>query len=198
MSSAPVKTKAIVIGASAGGLAALSEILSPLPAGYPLPIFVVVHVPPDHESMLVDVFTHKCRIAVKEAEDKESIRPGVVYFAPPNYHLLVENDFSLSLSSDDPELYSRPSINVLFESAKDAYGENLMGIVLTGANSDGARGLRAISDAGGMALVQDPRTAEFFDMPGAALKECPTALSLTLEKMARILAELPQNPPLNV
>src|SRR5579871_697452 len=135
------KPRAIVIGASAGALEALSSLLPALPSGYPIPIMIVVHVPPDKKSALAELFHAKCAIEVREAEDKEPIEPGVAYFAPPNYHLLVEPDETLSLSVDPPVLYSRPAIDVLFESASDVYRHDLIGVILTGANSDGAKGL---------------------------------------------------------
>jgi two-component system chemotaxis response regulator CheB len=188
-----VKREAIVIGASAGGIGALSEILPQLPANYPLPTFIVVHIPPDMKSLLPELFASKCRVQVKEAEDKETIRPGVVYFAPPDYHLLVETTGLLSLSSDEPELFSRPSINVLFESAEDAYGTGLVGIILTGASNDGAKGLHAISKAGGLAIVQDPKTAESSHMPESALESCPGALTLTSADIGALLARLPND-----
>jgi two-component system chemotaxis response regulator CheB len=181
------RTRAVVIGASAGALQALSQILPALPADYPLPILVVVHIPADRRNMLAPLFQDKCRIAVREAEDKEPALPGVIYFAPPDYHLLVEADGTLSLSSDEEVLYSRPSIDVLFESAADAYGEALIGIVLTGANPDGAQGLKAIADAGGTALVEDPAGAYADAMPLAALKACPTAHAMPLSDIADYL-----------
>jgi two-component system chemotaxis response regulator CheB len=190
------KIEAVAIGASAGAIDALSEILPALPEKFPFPIFIVVHVPPDTNSVLADIFVSRCRLRVKEAEDKELIQPGVVYFAPPNYHLLVEEDGTLSLSSDEPELFSRPSINVLFESAADAYGDSLLGIVLTGASADGARGLRAVGAAGGMAVVQEPDSAEVSIMPRAALEACAGARPLLLPDIASLLANLPeQNAP---
>ncbi|MBK1882195.1 chemotaxis protein CheB [Luteolibacter pohnpeiensis] len=178
----------IVIGASMGAIEALSEILPVLPEGYPLPVLVVVHVARDRKSGLPELFANRCRIPVKEAEDKEPIQGGVIYFAPPDYHLLVENDFSLSLSNEEPVLYSRPAIDVLFDSAADAYGDRLVGIVLTGASTDGAKGLRAICLAGGKALVQDPETAAGQTMPLAALDLCPDARSLRLDEIAAILS----------
>lgn len=181
---------AVVIGASAGAIEALGVILPALPASYPLPVLVVVHVPTDSRTHLADIFASRCKIPVKEAEDKEPALGGVVYFAPAGYHLLVEPDFTLSLSSDEPVLYSRPSIDVLFESAADAYGDGLTGVVLTGANSDGARGLRAIHQSGGTALVQNPDTASGSLMPISALAACPLASSLTLEEIADRLNNL--------
>ena len=179
--------KAVVIGTSAGALGALTELLPKLPHGYPLPVMVVVHLPPDKESILAELLSVKCQVKVKEAEDKEFIQPGTVYFAPPDYHLLVEKDQSLSLSSEEPVMFSRPSIDVLFEAAADAYGPGLIGIILTGANNDGATGLKAVTEAGGVALVQNPHESYAADMPQAALRACAVAHALSLEQIAEYL-----------
>ena len=181
---------AIVIGASAGALEALSALLPPLPVDFPLAIFVVVHLPSDKESGLAPLLQHKCPLIVREAEDKEPIAGGTIYIAPPDYHLLVEKNNCLSLSSEEPVLFSRPSIDVLFESAADVYGDTLIGIILTGANGDGAKGLKAITDAGGVALVQDPATASSRTMPELALELCPQARALTLGQMTECLKEM--------
>lgn len=178
---------AIVIGASAGAIEALLQILPGLPHDFPLPVLVVVHVPPTGKRLLSELFSSRCQMTVKDAEDKEIIQPGTIYFAPAGYHLLVEQDFSLSLSSDEPVLYSRPSIDVLFESAADAYGDSLTGVILTGANSDGARGLAAVHAGGGETLVQTPHTAEGRAMPQAALRACPDAVVISLEQIAATL-----------
>lgn len=188
-SSAPV-TEAVVIGASAGAVQALARILPALPADYPLPVLVVVHVPADRDNMLVPHFAATCRIAVREAEDKETIRAGTVYFAPSDYHMLVEPDRTISLSLDPLVHYSRPSIDVLFDSAADAYGPALAGVVLTGANDDGAAGLKAVADAGGVTLAEDPATAYSPAMPRAALDACPAARSMSLDQIASFLAAL--------
>jgi two-component system chemotaxis response regulator CheB len=124
-----IQPQAVVIGASAGALEALTAILPSLPEHFPLPLMVVVHMPPDKPSVLADLFQAKCRIQVREAEDKEPLSGGTAYFAPPDYHLLVEADRCLSLSNDEPVLHSRPSIDVLFESAADAYGPALIGMM---------------------------------------------------------------------
>lgn len=182
-----VKAEAVVIGASAGALEALSIILPSLPANYRLPVMIVVHVPPDKKSILAELFRAKCNIKVHEAEDKEPIGAGAAYFAPPDYHLLVETDKSLSLSNEEPVFYSRPSIDVLFESAADAFGPSLIGIVLTGANQDGAKGLKAVVEAGGRAVVQSPEGAYATAMPEAAIAECPEAQVLSLEEIATYL-----------
>jgi two-component system chemotaxis response regulator CheB len=184
------KAEAVVIGASAGALEALSLILPGLPADYGLPVMIVVHLPPDKKSVLAELFQAKCGIEVHEAEDKEPISGGTVYFAPPDYHLLVEADKSLSLSNDEPVFYSRPSLDVLFESAADAYGPNLIAIVLTGANQDGAKGLKAVADAGGTTIVQNPQGAYASAMPEAAIAECPEAQILSLKEIAVYLQEV--------
>jgi two-component system chemotaxis response regulator CheB len=172
--------RAIVIGASAGAVQALLRILPALPASLPVPILIVVHIPPDRSNALVSLFASKCVIAVKEAEDKEIALPGIVYFAPSDYHLLAEADGTLALSMDEQVNHSRPAIDVLLETAADAYGPDLVGIVLTGANHDGAAGLKAIAQAGGSAIVEDPATASTPTMPAAALASCPTARVLDL------------------
>ena len=177
-------TRAIVIGASAGAVEALLTILPELPKNYPLPVFVVVHVPPDKRNVLVPLFETRCRIAVKEAEDKEPAIGGVVYFAPSDYHLLIEEDYSVSLSSDELVNHSRPAIDVLFESAADAYGAGLVGVILTGANHDGAAGLAAVVRAGGTALVEDPVGAYASAMPLAALAACPSAETMSIGEIA--------------
>jgi two-component system, chemotaxis family, protein-glutamate methylesterase/glutaminase len=185
-----IRPEAVVIGASAGALEALSAILPSLPANYRLPVIIVVHVPRDNKSVMAEIFQAKCSIEVREAEDKEPIRGGTAYFAPPDYHLLVEPNKSLSLSDDEPVFYSRPSIDVLFESAADAYGPGLIAIVLTGANRDGATGLKAVAEAGGTAIVQSPEGAYASAMPEAAIAECPAARVLSLKEIAAYLQEV--------
>jgi two-component system, chemotaxis family, protein-glutamate methylesterase/glutaminase len=188
------QAEAVVIGASAGALEALSVILPALPAGFGLPLIVVVHVPPRKRSMLAELFQAKCRIPVREAEDKEPISRGTVYFAPSDYHLLIEAEKSLSLSSDEPVLFSRPSIDVLFESAADAYGSAVIAIILTGANQDGAKGLKAVAEAGGVALVQSPDGAFASAMPEAAIQMCPAARVMSLDAIAAYLQEVGIRP----
>jgi two-component system chemotaxis response regulator CheB len=189
-----VPAEAVVIGASAGALEALSVILPALPAELAVPLMIVVHMPPDRRSVLAELFEAKCRISVREAEDKEPLSNGTAYFAPPDYHLLVEANRSLSLSSDEPVLYSRPSIDVLFESAADVYGAALLGIVLSGANEDGAAGLKAVVETGGTAIVQSPEGAFAAAMPEAAMALCPTARVLSLDAIAAYLQSLPCRP----
>jgi two-component system chemotaxis response regulator CheB len=181
--------QAVVIGVSAGGLNALSAILPQLPADYPLPVMIVIHLPPDRNSVVAELFDERCALTVREAEDKEDILPGHVYFAPPDYHLLVEADHRLSLSSEEPVLFSRPSVDVLFETAADVYGEGLIGVILTGANPDGAAGLKAVMAAGGRGLVQRPDLSYASAMPEAALEFSPQAEALSLEQIAEKLRE---------
>jgi two-component system chemotaxis response regulator CheB len=188
------RLEAIVIGTSAGGIEALSVLLPALPAGLTAAILVVIHLPRDRPSLLVQIFSGRCALRVEEAGDKQPVEPGVIYFAPPDYHLLVDRDERgpvLALSSDEPVQYSRPSIDVLFESAADIYGERLLGLVLTGANQDGAAGLAAVRAGGGVAAVQRPDSAAASMMPAAALKRVPDAeFVLTIDQLAELLAGL--------
>ena len=179
--------EAVVIGTSAGAVQTLSQLLPELPATFALPIMVVVHLPADKKSVLPELLQSKCKLRVKEAEDKEPIMAGTIYIAPPDYHLLVEKKRILSLSSEEQQLFSRPSIDVLFETAADAYGDSLLGIVLTGANNDGSHGLALVCAAGGTAIVQDPEAAYASAMPLAALKACPSAHALTITQIAQYL-----------
>ncbi|HEX3848330.1 MAG TPA: chemotaxis protein CheB, partial [Steroidobacteraceae bacterium] len=144
---------AVVMGASVGGIEALSVLLPALPLGLRAPVFIVIHLPRDKPSLLPEIFARKCALPVREAEDKEPVAPGTVYFAPANYHLLLDRGPQLSLSADDPVHNSRPSIDVLFESAAEVYGDRLLGVILTGANEDGALGLATIHDCGGVTVV---------------------------------------------
>jgi two-component system chemotaxis response regulator CheB len=157
---------AVVIGASAGGIDALLLLLAELAPPVRAPIVAVLHLPEEHESRLVQVFAQRLRIPVREAEAHAPIEGGTLYFAPPAYHLLLEADRSFSLSCDPPVLYSRPSIDVLLESAADAYGERLAALILTGANEDGARGLACVKQQGGLTAVQDPGEAAHRAMAG--------------------------------
>lgn len=184
-----VLPEAVVIGASAGAVEALSALLPALPSDFSLPVLTVVHLPSDRKSILANVLKSKCKVDVREVEDKEPMEAGTVYFAPPDYHLLVEADHRLSLSSEAPVLFSRPSIDVLFESAADTFGPALIGVILTGANSDGARGLKAVTDAGGVGLVQRPDQAQAKTMPQAALDVCQNARSLSIPEIAMFLQE---------
>jgi two-component system chemotaxis response regulator CheB len=178
---------AVVIGASAGGVEALSVILPALPATFRPPVFVVLHLPRERPSLLTNIFQPRCAVPVREAEDKEPIEAGTVYFAPPDYHLLIERDGTLALSRDDLVNFSRPSIDVLFESAAEVYGARLLGVILTGANSDGAAGLAAVRSAGGIAVVQDPAEAQAAAMAEAALARTAVDYVLPLRDIAALL-----------
>jgi two-component system chemotaxis response regulator CheB len=178
----------IVVGVSAGGLFALRSLVSALPPGFDIPIAVVQHRSKDSEA-LCDLLQECTHLRVGEANDKEPVEPGSVYVAPPDYHLLVEPGY-FSLSTDEPVRYSRPSIDVMFAAAADAYGADVIGIVLTGANADGSRGLQKIVQRGGYAIVQDPATAEVKVMPQSAIKAVPGACVLPLERIAPHLAAI--------
>ncbi|KPX17642.1 Protein-glutamate methylesterase CheB [Pseudomonas syringae pv. delphinii] len=181
---------AIVVGASAGGVEALLKIFSYLGPDFGLPILTVLHVPEDRRSQLAHVFQNRLAIPVKEADDKEDIVPGTLYVAPSGYHVSVESDFSLSLSQEDRVFYSRPSIDILFGSAADAYGPRLAGVLLTGANNDGARGLMQIKKYGGFTVIQDPSQAQVSTMPEAGLALHSPDYLLSLNDIGRLLVEL--------
>jgi two-component system, chemotaxis family, protein-glutamate methylesterase/glutaminase len=206
---------AVAIGASAGGVEALSVLLPALPAALRPAVLIVVHLPRERASVLAEIFSSKCLRPVREAEDKEPIEPGTVYFAPPDYHLLVDSvsrggasgaaagahgrgrgrgdapvTAQFALSEDDLVNFSRPSIDVLFESAADVYGRRMLGIILTGANHDGAAGLAAVHEAAGITVVQHPDTAQSSLMPMAAIKRSPVDYVLTLDQIADLLRTL--------
>jgi two-component system chemotaxis response regulator CheB len=181
---------AIVIGASAGGVEAIGTLLQGLPVPYAPSLMVVIHLPADRPSLLTEIFQARCRLKVREALDKEHIEPGTVYVAPPGYHLLVEGDRTLALSLDAPVAFSRPSIDVLFESAALAYGDRVLGIVLSGANNDGAAGLAAIRTNGGRGWVQEPADALAAVMPQAAIATAGADLVVPVRDMAVRLAHL--------
>ena len=173
-------------------MAALTELLPVFPAGYPLPIVIAQHLHPWQDNYHVEHFNDQCALTVKEARDKETIEAGNIYIAPPNYHLLINDDKTFSLSIDDKVNYARPSIDVLFESAVDAYGPWLVGVILTGANNDGALGLRLIKEKGGLTVVQDPKTAESSYMPKAALEATQVDYILPLREIGKLLLEIPR------
>jgi two-component system chemotaxis response regulator CheB len=185
-----VTAAAVVIGTSAGGVDALSALLPAFPASYTGAVFVVLHLPRERPSLLVDIFTPKCALRVREAEDKEPVAPGTIYFAPPDYHLLIDDGPELSLSADDPVNFSRPSIDVLFESAADVYKGTLLGVILTGASHDGARGLEAVRAHGGLTYVQEPSTAAASVMVQAALKRVPGHHVLSLDGLADLFRNI--------
>jgi two-component system chemotaxis response regulator CheB len=180
----------VVIGGSAGALDPLCEILAGLPADLSAPLAVVIHLPRRRPSHLAEALATKTARPVREARDKEPIAPGVVYVAPPDYHLLVDEGPSFALSIDEPVHFSRPSIDVLFESAADVLGPNVVAVLLSGANADGARGLGAIARAGGVAIVQPPAEAETPTMPEAGLEMAPSARALGSAATCAAIAEL--------
>ena len=185
----------IVIGTSWGGLNALTHVVAGLPATFALPLVVVQHRSPDAPGFLAELLQTHTGLRVVEVDDKRPIVAGHVYVAPANYHLLIERGF-FSLTTDAPVRYSRPSIDVTFVSAADEYGRRTVGVVLTGANADGALGLKRIADRGGYAIVQDPETAEGAAMPGAALRAVPKASVVPLEGIAnQLIAIAPPRPP---
>lgn len=178
------------MGVSAGGMQALKRILPALPASFRLPIAIVQHLNAQSDSYLAEHLDELSAITVKEAEDKEILEPGTAYLAPAGYHLLIEPDKSFSLSVEEKVNFSRPSIDLLFESAADALGKSLIGVVLTGANSDGARGLKAIKACGGLAIIQNPMTAEVRYMPQAAFDATPVDYIEDLAGIAPLLTKL--------
>ncbi len=182
--------RAVVVGVSAGGLDALKVLLPSIPGDFILPVVIVQHIHPQQDRFFIEYLSRSCLRPVREAEEKEAVAPGVIYFAPANYHLLIEPDRTFSLSIDRKVNFSRPSIDVLFESAAEAYGSGLIGVLLTGASTDGAMGLRRIKERGGMAIVQDPSTAEFPAMPLAAINETQVDCVLSIPQMGRFLAKI--------
>ena len=178
--------QAVVIGASAGGLQALAELLPAFSDRTVAAVFVVLHIPRDRPSLLTELFAPKCALEVREAQDKEPVAPGTVYFAPPNYHLLVDDGPQLALSADDLVHHSRPSIDVLFESAAEVYAGRLLGVLLTGANEDGAEGLAAVHDAGGFTVVQEPETAQASTMVLSAMQLRSPDFVLPLGRIAEL------------
>ncbi|MDA7416595.1 chemotaxis protein CheB [Xenophilus arseniciresistens] len=159
----------VAIGASAGGIDALMRLFHDLPQPWRLPLVAVLHLPEGRDSRLAEIFGRRLGLPVREAQDKAPVAPGTLHFAPPGYHLFIERERVFSLSCEPPVLYSRPSIDLLMETAADAYGPRLAGLLLTGANEDGARGLAAIGAAGGLTAVQRPDDAAVPQMPQAAL-----------------------------
>ena len=182
--------EAVVLGVSAGGLAALKALLPALPASFPLPIAIVQHVGERSDNFLCEYLGRTSSITVKEAEDKEPLIAGTAYLAPPGYHMLIEADRSFSLSVDPRVNHCCPSIDVLLESAAEVYAGGLIGVILTGANGDGAQGLKAVKARGGLTIVQNPASAEAGAMPRAALAATPVDHVIELEQLAALLWRL--------
>jgi two-component system chemotaxis response regulator CheB len=185
-----LKYKCISIGVSAGGMNALSAIIPQLPGTFPIPVVVIQHVSPHSDNYMTRYLDDISAIKVKEVDEKEKLRSGIVYTAPPNYHVLVEEDETFSLSVEERINFARPSIDVFFESAADVYGRHLVGVILTGANNDGSRGLKIIKERGGLAIVQNPDSAEVDEMPRAAIEATPVDYIVTLEEIGSFLTKL--------
>jgi two-component system chemotaxis response regulator CheB len=185
-----MRTGLIAIGTSLGGLNALLSVVRQLPRDLPVAIVAVQHRGVSQDMGLVDLLQQSTALTVVEAEDKMSLKPGVVFVAPADYHLLVEDRESLALSTDAPVRSARPSIDVLFESAADAYGGALVAVLLTGASADGAAGLARVKQRGGRAIVQDPATAECATMPSAGIAATAVDYVLPLERIAEHLLSL--------
>jgi len=181
------RIEALVIGASAGGVDALVELLPALPAASKLATVCILHVPGDRESRLAELFDARLALPVREAMDKEPVEPGTVYFAGAGYHLSIEEDRVFSLSCEPAVHYARPAIDVLMESAADAYGPALAGILLTGANADGAEGMQRIRQRGGLTVVQDPGEAQAATMPAQAIRLSAPHLVLPLADIRALL-----------
>jgi two-component system, chemotaxis family, protein-glutamate methylesterase/glutaminase len=178
----------VVIGGSAGAIEVLHHILGQLPAHFSPAAAIVIHLPPDHRGVLADIFAAGSKLRLKAAEDKEPIVGGTIYFASPDYHLLVEKGRTFALSQDERLHFSRPAIDVLFESAAEAYGTRLMGVILSGANADGAAGLKAVANAGGLAVVQSRESAEMIAMPAAALSAVPESIEVDAPGLVELLS----------
>jgi two-component system, chemotaxis family, protein-glutamate methylesterase/glutaminase len=183
-------SRLVAIGGSAGVIDALGEILPALRSAAPFPVLVAVHIAPHRPSLLASLFVDRCRVPVREAQDKEPLRAAHVYFAPPDYHLLAERDGTAALSVDPPVHFSRPSIDVLFESAAWARGPGVLAVALSGANEDGAAGAAAVAAAGGQVWVQDPDTASSPTLPRAAVARVPSARVLSVSEIASALGQM--------
>lgn len=182
---------AVVIGVSAGGIDALRTVLSALPVFFPVPIAIVQHIAETPESYLAEYLNRSSAVNVREAEEKEPLLPATAYLAPPGYHLLIEPDRTFGLSADPRVNFSCPSVDVLFESAADVFSQRLIGVIMTGANADGSRGLKTIKARGGLSIVQNPKTAYAAYMPQAAINAtgAPDYI-VDLERIGPLLAEL--------
>jgi two-component system chemotaxis response regulator CheB len=180
------RPQALIIAGSAGGVDALLTLLPQLPPRFSLPVICILHVPGDRESRLAELFDARIIAPVKEAHDKVPVANYTVYFAPSGYHLSIERDKTFSLSCEAPVHFARPAIDVLLESAADAYGARLAAILLTGANADGAAGMARVRQRGGLTVVQDPADAQASTMPESAIKRCPPDLVLPLAQIGTL------------
>jgi two-component system chemotaxis response regulator CheB len=187
--------QAIVIGASAGAIEALSSLLPALTPRLHVPTVIVVHLPPRQPSLLPELFGRLCQLPVREPVDKQPVAADTIWFAPPDYHLLIERERTFSLSVDAPVRFSRPSVDVLFESAAYAYGARLVAIVLSGANDDGAEGAKLVRQLGGYVLVQDPAEASMSEMPEAAIRRANPQCVGPVVLLASTARDLTGAPP---
>jgi two-component system, chemotaxis family, protein-glutamate methylesterase/glutaminase len=183
-------TDAVLVAASAGGLGALTAVLSELPADFPAGVAIVQHIEPHHRSMLAEILGRSCALPVTQAADGQRFQPGVVYVAPPDHHLLVDADGSLSLTRTELVHFVRPSADLLFESGAASFGNRAIGVVLTGTGSDGSLGVEAIKRRGGAVIAQDEATSDFFGMPGAAIEAGAVDFVLPLDQIAEALTSL--------
>jgi len=180
----------VALATSAGGLHALSEILSKLPADFPAPIVVVQHLDPRHRSLMAEILSRRTELQVKQAQTEDELAPGMVYIAPPDHHLLVNADGTLSLSHSELVHFVRPSADLLFESVAASYRERAIAVVLTGAGRDGAMGIEAVKKMGGTTIAQDDETAEYSGMPSAAIATRKVDFVLTLDEIPPALVTL--------
>lgn len=180
----------VAVAASAGGVTALSRLLSGLPAGFPVPVVVVQHLDPRHKTIIAEVLGRRARLPVRLAEEGERAKAGVIYVAPPNHHLLVEADGVLMLSSSELVHFLRPSADLLFESVAGTYGPRAIACVLTGTGSDGAMGASAVKSRGGTVIAEDPELAEFKGMPEAVIAAGAVDFVLPLDEIATVICGL--------
>ncbi len=182
--------EAIVIGVSSGGMNAMNILFSRLPKEFGIPIVVLQHIGPRSDNLWIKILSKKTSRIIKEAEEKEKIEKGFVYVSPPNYHLLIEKNKTFSFTIDERVNYARPSIDVLFESAAEAYESKLIGIILTGSNTDGTNGMKRIKECGGLTIAQDPETAESSYMPASAIAALKMDYILALEGISDLLIKI--------
>lgn len=180
----------VALAASAGGLKALTDVLAALPSDFPAALAVVQHLDPRHRSLMAEILGKRTRLQVREAHEGDVLRPGLAFIAPPNRHLLINPDRTVSLSQSELVHFVRPSADLLFESAAASFRGRAIAVVLTGSGSDGAMGVRAIKKMGGTVIVQDQNTAEFHGMPDAAQKTGVVDFVLPLEEIAPALEKL--------
>ena len=185
-----MRYEAIVIGVSSGGMNAMKVMFSLLPKDFNTPIIIVQHISAHSDNLWIKLLNDQNNLSIKEADEKENIEYGKVYIAPPNYHLMIEKDKTFSLTIDERVNFARPSIDVLFESAAEAYKDKLIGVVLTGSNNDGTNGIKRIQECGGLTIIQNPETAESSYMPRSAIAAIKPDYILSLEDIIQLLIKL--------